>query len=524
MNPPADRLHGNGACLGIDLGTTNTSACVSIGGRTRCVKAPDGSHSFPSCVHYRRDGSIVVGSRAKRAIGNRNQSVVINAKRIIGRPFNSSEVQSVKDNCGSQVVDRNGKPEICIKSQDRYVTPVEVSTEILKAINVEAKKQVECDIEQVCVTIPANFDENQRSATQQAIMNCGFSEEQVRLLNEPTAAAICYGQSNDVDGKNILVFDFGGGTFDVSILKGMGEGDRVHFEVRMYKGNNHLGGADIDAILLEWIMGRYREITGNELIPASMDEVAKNTFRQKLLGLVEKAKIDMSAFESTPIEVAAILPNDDEPDFVLTRGIMNDLIRDKVSETLPTIEEALKAAKMTKYDIDVVILVGGSSRLQVVSEIVENFFGRAKITDSITKDECVAQGACLALVKNYDPEEIIAYSLGQYVNGNEIQCIIPMNSKLPARESAITYTSCDYMVEAQTAVYQGKQERRHATTAETNGIKLAPFSFRGFQKRLAGQVEFKTIFEYDKQGLLYVTVLEVSNNDKILLNRKRIEW
>ena len=492
----------------------------------KCVVASDGFHLFPSCVNYKRDGSIVVGGAARRVIGNRNQSVVINAKRIIGRPFNSPEVQSVKDNCGSQVVDKRGKPEIYIKSQDKYVTPVEVSTEILKAIIEEAKMQVECEIGRICVTVPANFDENQRSATLQAVMNCGFSEEQVRLLNEPTAAAISYGQSNDVDGKNILVFDFGGGTFDVSILRGKGEGDNAHYQVLMYKGNNHLGGADIDAILLDWMIDRYREVTGNDLIPASMDEVAKSSFRRKLLALVEKAKIDLSALVSTSIEVAAILPNSggDEQDFILTRSVMDDLIRDKVSETLPTIEEALRAAKMSKHDIDAVILVGGSSRLHVVNELVENYFGKAKITNSITKDECVAQGACLALVKNYDPDEIIAYSLGQYVNGDEIQCVIPMNSRLPAHESAITYTACDYMTEAQTAVYQGKQEIKNATTKETNGIRLAPFSFTGFQKRLAGQVEFKTIFEYDKQGLLYVTVLEVWNNNKKLLDRKRIEW
>ena len=294
----------------------------------------------------------------------------------------------------------------------------------------------------------------------------------------------------------------------------------------MHKGNNHLGGADIDAIRLDWMIDRYHEVTGNDLIPASMDEVAKSSFRRKLLVSVEKAKIDLSAFNETTIEVAAILPNagDDEQDFVLTRSVMNELIRDKVSETLPTIEEALRAAKMSKHDIDAVILVGGSSRLHIVSELVENYFGRAKITDSITKDECVAQGACLALVKNYDPDEIIAYSLGQYVNGDEIQCVIPMNSRLPTRESAITYTACDYMTEAQTAVYQGKQEIKNAITNETNGIRLAPFSFTGFQRRPAGQVEFKTIFEYDKQGLLYVTVLEVSNNNRKLLDRKRIEW
>ena len=176
-------LVGGKAVIGVDLGTTNSCAWVSVGGRQRCVVAPDGSHLFPSCVHYRRDHSIIVGSAAKRLIGNRNQSIVINTKRIIGRPFNSDEVQSVKDNCGSMVEERNGKPVFYIKSQDRYVTPVEVSTEILKAIIEEAKKQTDCEIGRICVTIPANFDENQRSATLQAVLECGFSEDQVRLLN-----------------------------------------------------------------------------------------------------------------------------------------------------------------------------------------------------------------------------------------------------------------------------------------------------------------------------------------------------
>ena len=491
----------------------------------KCVVAPDGSHLFPSCVNYKRDGSIVVGGAARRVIGNRGQSVVINAKRIIGRPFNSPEVQSVKDNCGCLVVERRGKPEIYIKSQDKYVTPVEVSTEILKDIIAEAKKQVECEIGRICVTIPANFDENQRSATLQAVMNCGFSEEQVRLLNEPTAAAICYGQINDVDGKNILVFDFGGGTFDVSILRGMGEGDNAHYQVLMYKGNNHLGGADIDAILLDWMIDRYREVTGNDLIPASMDEVAKSSFRRKLLALVEKAKIDLSAFDSTTIEVAAILPNSggDEQDFVLTRSIMDDLIRDKVSETLPTIEEALRAAKMSKHDIDAVILVGGSSRLHVVNELVENYFGKAKITDA-TKDECVAYGACLALMKNYDPDEIIAYSLDILVNGDEIQCAIPMNSKLPAFGSALIYTSRDYIDKEEVVIYQSRQRRKGERTAETNGVELTTILVTGFLLRPAGEVTLKTMLECYNSGILHVTVLEVSNNYKVLLDRKRIEW
>ena len=256
-----------------------------------------------------------------------------------------------------------------------------------------------------------------------------------------------------------------------------------------------------------------------------MDEEAKTSFRRKLLALVEKAKIDLTAFETTSIEVATILPTaEDEKDIILTRDIMNGLIRDKVRETLLTIEEALKAANLSKRSIDAVILVGGSSRLAVVTELVENYFGRTKITDAITKDECVAQGACLALAKNYDPDEIIAYSLGQYVNGDEVQCVIPINSRLPARDSVLTYTSRDYMTEAQTAVYQAKQDTKGATIAAREGVKLVPFSFTGFQRRPAGQVEFRTIFEYDKQGLLYVTVLEVSDNDKVLLNRKRIEW
>ena len=293
----------------------------------------------------------------------------------------------------------------------------------------------------------------------------------------------------------------------------------------MHKGNNHLGGADIDAILLDWMIDRYHEVTGNDLIHASMDEVAKSSFRRKLLALVEKAKSDLSAFDSTTIDVAAILPNSggDEQDFVLTRSIMDDLIRDKVSETLPTIEEALRAAKMNKHDIDAVILVGGSSRLHVVNELVENYFGKAKITDA-TKDECVAYGACLALMKNYDPDEIIAYSLDILVNGDEIQCAIPMNSKLPAFGSALIYTSRDYIDKLEVVIYQSRQRRKGERTAETNGVELTTILVTGFLLRPAGEVTLKTMLECYNSGILHVTVLEVSNNYKVLLDRKRIEW
>ena len=533
MSRVVNREFGHKADIGVVLGNTNSYAWVSVGGRMRCVVAPDGGHHFPSYVHFRKDGSITVGSAAKRLIGSKTQSVVTNAVDLIGRMYSSPEVQSMKDDCGFPVVEKNGKPVFYVKSQNRFATPLEVCTEILKAMIEEAIKQTECEIGRICVTISVNSDENQRSLVLQAVLNCGFRKDQVKLLYTPLAITLHYGQSDDMSGKTLLVLKVDRHTSDVSIVKGMGEGENIQYEICMCKKNDHLGEADIDAILLDWMVDRYREVTGNELIPASMDEEAKASFRRKLLALVERAKIDLSTFESSSIEIASILPNNgddiDDQGIVLTRSRMNDLIRVKVSEILQTVKEALEAAKQSRYDIDAVLLTGESLQMDIYREVIGNYFHGVKISDvrrgdSTMNDDYVACGACMALVQKYDPDDITAYSLDYRVDGNDIKCIIPVNSKLPATGSTLIYTSHDYIDEMKISVFQSRQKAKGDTTVESNGVELATILVTGFPLRPAGEVTLKLKWDCPYVGVLDVTVVDVTSNYKELLDKERISW
>ena len=432
-----NRIFERKADIGIDMGNTNSYAWVSVGGRMRCVVAPNGGYHFPSYVYFRKDGSITVGSAAKRLFGSKTQSVVTNAMGLIGRMYSSPEVQSMKDDCGCPVVEKKGNPVFYVKSQNRFVTPLEVCTEILRAVIEETRKQTDCEIGRICVTISVNSDENQRSLVLQAVLNCGFRKDQVKLLYTPLAITLHYGQSDDMSGKTLLVLNVDRHTSDVSIVKEMGEGDHVHYEVCKYKKNDHLGEADIDAILLDWIIDRYREATGNDLIPASMDEGAKASFKRKLLALVERAKINVSTFESSSIELTSILPIVEEyQELVLTCNHMIDLIRDKVSEILQTVKEALEAAKLSRYDIDAVLLTGESLRMDIYNEVIGNYFHGVKIndvrrSDSTMNNDYGACGACLALEQNYDPDDITAYSLDYRVDAvSYTHLTLPTNSRV----------------------------------------------------------------------------------------------
>lgn len=388
----------------------------------------------------------------------------------------------------------------------------------------EAKNRSGGEISDLCVTIPANFDENQRSATLRAAIDCGISEEHISILNEPTAAALCYGFENEAREEYILVYDLGGGTFDVSILK-VSNG---RYSVEMYDGDNNLGGADFDRLILDWISNRYKKINGVNLIPDTIPDNVKIKYRRRLLAVAEEAKIALSTVDATDIAVSNIIrvsgeEADDESDFRMTLEDMNKLLNSDINRTIDTVKRALSKAHLTKNDIDHVVLVGGSSRLRLVQTKIREFFGEGKITEATNCDECVAKGACLSLVNHYDVGEIIAYSLGQLLIGDKIQCIIPANTKLPAKDSVFNYTTSDNQDSVTTAIYQGKQEKTGDETDARRCVQLMPFTYRGFRRLPAGEVEFKTTFSIEKSGIVYVTVMETATG-RTLLSNEKMEW
>ena len=512
--------------LGIDLGTTNSCAYFSRGGAVECLDIDNGKHLIPSFVEFKTGRDPVVGYAAKRRVGGNKASVVFNAKRLIGRSFKSEEVKRNLQNCGCPVENRGGSPAFYLESTDSYVTPVDVATEVLKKIISEAEKRAECEVSELCVTIPANFDENQRSATLRAAINCGIPEEHISILNEPTAAALCYGFENEAKDEYILVYDLGGGTFDVSILR-VSDG---RYSVEMYEGNNNLGGADFDRIILDWISKRYYKLNGVSLIPDTLPDAVKVKYRRRLLGIAEEAKIALSATDETDISVSNIInvaaaeeAEDENGEIKLTLDEMNGLLDSDINRTMDTVKSALSKAHLTKHDIDHVVLVGGSSRLKLVQKKIRDFFGDRKFTQAINCDECVAKGACLSLVNHYDVGEIIAYSLGQLLIGDKIQCIIPANTKLPAKESVFNYTTSDNQDSVTTALYQGKQESTGDEADARKCVQLMPFTYRGFRRLPGGEVEFKTTFSIEKSGIVYVTVMETATGRTLLRNEK-MEW
>ena len=510
--------------LGIDLGTTNSCAFFSKGGAVECLDMENGKNLLPSFVEFKSGKEPSVGYAAKRRIGAKKASVVFNAKRLIGRSFSSDEVQQNLNICGCPVKNRNGSPAFYLESTDSYVTPIDVATEILKKIINQAEARSDCKVSDLCITIPANFNENQRSATLRAALNCNIWEDHLSILNEPTAAALCYGFENEAKDEYILVYDLGGGTFDVSILRVT----NGQYSVKMYEGNNNLGGADFDRLILDWITKRYREVNHCDLIPDTLPEPVKIKYRRRLLQIAEEAKIALSVTAKTEIAVSNIVnlsTDGDEGgyDFELDRQTMNKLLESEIDRTLDTVRSALSKAHLTKRDIDHVVLVGGSSRLLLVQEKITSFFGKSKMTQATNCDECVAKGACLSLVNRYQVDEIIAYSLGQLLIGNRIQCIIPVNSKLPTKESVFNYTTADNQDSVTTAVFQGKQERNGDEVDASQATQLMPFTYRGFRRLPAGEVEFKTTFEIQQSGIVYVTVVETATG-RVLLRSEKMEW
>ena len=486
--------------VGIDLGTTNSCAYYyGTNQNFKCVEYSGGRKLFPSFVRYSKNG-ITSGNSAKLYFG-RSKNVVRNAKRLIGRYYNSQEVQNALNYCGVPVVDRGNKPFFYIKETNTYYSPSDVGAEVLKEIKKAIESNSDCTIGDVVVTIPANFDHNQRQATREAISKAGFNMNRVKLLNEPSAAAICYGLVQDAGNKKILVYDFGGGTFDVSIL----DISNGNYKVLVHDGDNFLGGSNIDEIILNWLIKRFEETYGEELIPANLDPEMKTQTRSGLLSLCEQAKEQLSSMDEYEIEPQIYM--DEGYSITITRDILNDLIDKELDKTMKIVERALNKAGLSKRDISRVVLVGGSTRLLLVQKKLADYFGKEKTTQSVNPDECVAQGACMALVNNVLPKEKTAFSLGTSLVNNEVECIIPANHDIPCSKSVILTTAVDYAETIFTQLCQGRSTYVEEVVPLEECTVLKPYQYGGFPKKPRGQVHFNTTFSYDGESKVRVIVL-----------------
>ena len=523
--------------LGIDLGTTNSVAYFSRGGqKSQQIQESDGSGVIPSVVCFRRNGESI-GKIAKRRIGDSTSSAVFNAKRLIGRVFNDQHVQESMELCGSKIVDKEGKPAFHIPVINQDLTPVDIGTKIVKYIIDLAEKKADAKVTRVCITVPAHFDGNQRTATQRCVMNCGFTQAQVDILNEPTAAALRYVEENEINDGHLLVYDLGGGTFDVSILK-ITNG---HIKVLKYDGNNSLGGSNFDKLIADLIVEKYTKMTRVGLFD-DQNERQRNAIYRRLIIAAEEAKKELSRLDETTVDICSILgiqamddddsdgsdgsDDDDDDDMTIYQKEMNDLLSPLINDTVKTVTSILQSASLKPDQITKVILVGGSSRLPIVTEKLLTVFDKSQIVSGVNIDTCVAEGACWYLDHPIDISEVTAYSLGQQVRGGQVQWIVPTNTRLPYTGEAFSLFTPDTVNKDQTvvsALYQGQQEILDGTlTPVKECICLHPYSFSAYRPT-AREVHVKTIFHIEMTGIVYVTVEEVDTKKKLLENYK-IEW
>ena len=481
--------------LGIDLGTTNSAMAVMEGSEPEILVNAEGDRTTPSVEGFRKDGERVVGKAAKNQAVTNPENTVSSVKRFIGRSFDetkdeqktvSYKVQKGKD--GRAVVDIEGKD----------YTPEEISAMVLQKLKADAEKQLGGPVSQAVITVPAYFNDAQRQATKDAGKIAGL--EVLRIINEPTAAALAYGLDKTNKDEKILVFDLGGGTFDVSILE---LGDGV-FEVAATAGDNHLGGDDWDQRVIDWLADKFK---ADNSIDLRQDKMAL----QRLKEAAEKAKMELSSTTQANINLPFITADASGPkhlDYTLTRGEFERITKDLLDRVKKPVEQALKDAGLKSGDIDEVILVGGSTRMPAVQDIVKKLTGKDP-NMSVNPDEVVAMGAAVqGGVLAGDVEGILLLdvtplSLGVETMGGVMTKMIERNTTIPTRKTEIYSTASDNQTSVEVHVLQG--ERPMASGNKT----LGKFQLTGIPAARRGVPQIEVTFDIDANGIVNVSAKDL---------------
>ncbi len=484
--------------IGIDLGTTNSVVAVMIGDEPVVIQNQEGSRLTPSVVSWTKEKEILVGEPAKRRAILDPENTVYESKRFIGRKY-EEVIDEAKRVSYRVVPDEKGDASFEIPNLGRKVRPEEVGALVLKKLKEAAEAYLGEKITKAVITVPAYFNERQRQATKDAGKIAGL--EVLRILNEPTAAALAYGLDKKSDVK-ILVYDFGGGTFDVSILEG---GDGV-IEVKATAGDTHLGGANIDERIMEWLIEEFKKETG-------IDLRKDKTALQRLKDASEQAKKELSFKLETEINLPFITidPSTNQPLHLqkkLTRARLEEMIKDLVDRTMEIVKKALEDAKLRPEDIDDVVLVGGSTRIPLVQQRIREFFGKEP-HKGVHPDEVVAVGAAIQAgilsgqVKEILLVDVTPLSLGVETYGGVMTVLIPRNTPIPYRKCEIFTTAADYQTEVEIHVLQGERP-----LAKDNK-SLGRFYLTGIPPAPRGVPKIEVCFDIDVDGILHVTARDL---------------